>query len=238
MTLLKKLNYLIETLREYGFKECLRIGWTGFFYRGTSRLLLVALSKPNYIERTSAATKFYDFRFASVVELQALSKNPEYEITQLDIDRVRTGISRCLVQFDGNLLTGYTWVWLNKLAYIADGFYLNLPDDAIYNYKALTLPTYRGFGFQGVRHLKLLELLRPEGITRLFGFVDSYNTKSLRGVKKSGFVPVGELVIKKRGTMVHSQLRLKADFWPGKPVLNDMGRSVDSPLPTGFSKGL
>jgi nitrogenase molybdenum-iron protein alpha/beta subunit len=45
-------------------------------------------------------------------------------------------------------------------------------------------------------------------------------------------------VIKKRGTMVHSQLRLKADFWPGKPVLNDMGRSVDSPLPTGFSKGL
>jgi hypothetical protein len=198
----------------------------GFFYRGGSRLVLVALTKPNCIERTSAASKFYDFHFASVVELEALKKYPDYEIDQLDVDRVRNGISRCLVQFDGNQLTGYTWVWLKKLAYIADGFYLNLPDDAIYNYKALTVPAYRGYGFQGLRHLKLLELLRPEGITRLFGFVDSYNTQSFRGVKKSGFEPVGELVITKRGATVHTQLRLRADFWPGRPVLDDMPCSV------------
>jgi len=227
MTLLNKLNYLFVTWREYGFKECLRIGWMGFFYRGASRLVLVALTKPNYIERTSAASKFYDFHFASVAELEALNKYPEYEIAQLDIDRVRNGIARCLVQFDGNELTGYTWIWLKKLAYIADGFYLNLPDDAIYNYKALTLPAYRGYGFQGLRHLKLLEFLRAEGITRLFGFVDSYNSKSFRGVRKSGFEPVGELVIKKRGATVRSQLRLNADFWPGNPVSDDMGHAVD-----------
>ncbi|WP_320821976.1 hypothetical protein [Reinekea sp.] len=227
MTPLNKLNYLFGTFRNYGFKECLRIGWMGVFYRGASRLVLVALTKPRCIERTAAASKFYDFHFASVAELEVLSKIPDYEITQLDIDRVRNGISRCLVQLDGSELTGYTWVWLNKLAYITDGFYLNLPDDAIYNYKALTLPAYRGYGFQGLRHLKLLEFLRPEGITRLFGFVDSYNTKSFRGVKKSGFEPVGELVIMKGASAIRTQLRLRADFWPGSPVEDDTGRAVN-----------
>ncbi|ATX76288.1 acyl-CoA N-acyltransferase [Reinekea forsetii] len=153
----------------------------------------------------------------------AMKKKPDYEIAQLDVDRVRMGIARCLVQWDGDQLTGYTWVWLKKLAYIADGFYLNLPDDAIYNYKALTLPAYRGFGFQGLRHVKLLELLRPDGIRQLFGFVASENTRSFRGVRKSGYQVVGELLIRKTGQRVQTRLRLNADFWPGKPVLDDMG---------------
>ena len=223
MTLVTKLNYLFKIYREYGFREFLRIGWLGLWHHGANRLVLLALTKPTYVQRSSADERFYDFHFASVDELMAMKKKPDYEIAQLDVDRVRMGIARCLVQWDGDQLTGYTWVWLKKLAYIADGFYLNLPDDAIYNYKALTLPAYRGFGFQGLRHVKLLELLRPDGIRQLFGFVASENTRSFRGVRKSGYQVVGELLIRKTGQRVQTRLRLNADFWPGKPVLDDMG---------------
>ena len=227
MTLVTKFNYLFTILRDYGLREFLRIGWLGLWHHGTNRLVLLALTKPTYVQRSSAAERFYDFHFASIEELMAMKNNPDYEIAQLDVERVRNGTARCLLQLDGDQLTGYTWVWLNKLAYIADGFYLNLPDDAIYNYKALTLPVYRGFGFQGLRHVKLLELLAADGIRRLFGFVASENTRSFRGVRKSGYQVVGELLIRKNGRRVQTRLRLNADFWPGKPALDDMGCPVD-----------
>ena len=87
----------------------------------------------------------------------------------------------------------------------------------LYNYKGYTAPAYRGDGYNALRHLHLLRLLKSEGVTRLFGFVDHLNTKSLHGVKKSGYVKVGELTISHKDGVVKANLSVGQDFWPGVP---------------------
>jgi hypothetical protein len=75
MTLVTKLNYLFKIYREHGFREFLRIGWLGLWHHGANRLVLLALTKPNYVQRSSADERFYDFHFASVDELMEMKKN-------------------------------------------------------------------------------------------------------------------------------------------------------------------
>ncbi|MFQ3262075.1 hypothetical protein [Reinekea sp.] len=218
MSLSKKVFFLSEAYKLHGLPGFIRTLAAGIRYKNCKRLILVALSNPRRIEKAITASKNHDFHFATPNELREMKEIDEYQIADIDIERVEKDIARCLVQWDGDKLTGYAWVWVSKLAYIDDGVYLTLPDDAIYNYKALTLPEYRGLAFQGLRHLKLLELLKGEGVNRLFGFVDHFNIRSLQGVKKSGYSPVGELVIRKTNNQVTSKLKLQTDFWPGKPI--------------------
>jgi len=214
------LGIILEKQQNFGVKEALRIAWSGLLNLGARRLILYALSTPKAIPKAVEAAKNHTFKFASLEELMFFSQDPDNRIGQVDIDRVKNGHVQCLLQLDGEFLAGFAWVWRSKLAYISDGFHLNLPDDTIYNYKGFTHPKYRGYGFQAMRHVQLLSLLENEGITRLFGFVDHFNSRSLRGVKKSGYEKVGELKIRhKKNGKVKSNLTLDELFWAGVPRL-------------------
>ena len=212
---------VVDTYRRHGLREAARVGRDGVRYAGASRKILVVLSEPRPIPRAIEAASTHTFKFASAPELEALGRNPDYAITAADVERVSAGVARCLVQLDGDQLAGYAWIWNSRLAYLedvengvhVDGVHINLPDDTIYNYKAYTNPAYRGYGFQALRHLQLLKLTEAEGVRRLFGYVDHFNSDSLRGVQKSGYVPVGELRIrhhKGRATMV---VDVEESFW-------------------------
>jgi len=215
MKCLIQFKFLLEVYRLHGVIEMLQVAWSGLINKGGNRLILLALKKPRKIERALQLSKDHDFHFATVEELSAFKGLAEYDIEEFSVDWLRRGIARCLLQMDGDKLTGYAWVWNSKLAYIIDGVYINLPAQAIYNFKALTLPEYRGCGYQGLRHLKLLELLKAEGVDQLFGYVHHLNTRSLHGVKKSGYEKVGELNIRHRRGLVQSKLTLKPSFWSG-----------------------
>ena len=217
MALSQRIQFLRETLRDHGFGEMLRAGWDGLRYSGQSRKFLFALYEPRSMPDAIEAAKNHTFKFATPDELRAFSSNPKYSIEAVDIERVASGFARCMLQLDGNNLVGYAWIWTHRLAYIEDGVHLNLPDDTIYNYKGYTNPDYRGFGFQALRHLNLLKLTEVEGVRRLFGFVDRFNSKSLKGVRKSGYVQVGELRIKHGGGRVRMVLDVDQDFWSSKP---------------------
>lgn len=218
MNVVKDLKYILKIYREMGANEAWATLLSGIKHIGSTCHILVALENPQPIEKAFRASEGHEFKFASPDDLRKLKELPEYEISQVDVDRVENKIARCLLHIDGDIVTGYAWVWNSSLAYIDDGFYLNLPSHAIYNYKALTLPEYRGLGFQGLRHLKLLELLKDEGIENLFGFVNHLNRKSLHGVQKSGYRPIGELQIKKKNGNVLTNLKVDKKFWPGLPV--------------------
>lgn len=210
--------YLKDVYRLHGFREMFQTAWIGGIYKGSKRLMLVSLSNPKPIPKAIEAAKNHRFFFAGPEDLVQFRQNPEYQIADIDIERVKNNIARCLLQMDGDILAGYAWVWVSKLAYITDGFYINLPLSTVYNYKGYTNPKYRGLGFQGLRHLKLLEVLESEGVTSLFGFVDRLNTKSLHGVKKSGYEVIGELVIRHGKERVLTRLSLPEWFWSGKEV--------------------
>lgn len=209
-------TYLKNVYRFHGLREMLIIACVAGFYKGSKRMMLVSLNNPKPIPRAVDAAKNHRFFFAEPEDIIRFQSNPDNELTDTHIQRVKNGVSRCLMQLDGDILAGYSWVWTSKLAYIDDGVYINLPDSVIYNYKGYTNPVYRGLGFQGLRHLKLLELLEPEGVTSLFAFVDRLNTKSLHGVKKSGYQIIGELIIRHKQGRVFVRLSLPEWFWPGK----------------------
>jgi GNAT superfamily N-acetyltransferase len=212
---------VVDTYRKHGLREAVRVGHDGVRYAGASRKILVVLSEPKPIPRAIEAAATHTFTFATAAQLEELSRTPAYSITPADVQRVADGVARCLLQLDGDKLAGYAWIWNGRLAYLedvengvhVDGVHINLPDDTIYNYKAYTNPDYRGYGFQALRHLQLLKMTQDEGVRRLFGYVDHFNSDSLKGVRKSGYVPVGELRIrhaKGRATMV---LDVEESFW-------------------------
>ncbi len=212
---------VVDTYRKHGLREALRVGRDGVRYAGESRKILVVLSEPRPIPRAIEAASTHTFKFASAQELLELGRNPAYAITAADVERVAGGIARCLLQLDGDKLAGYAWIWNSRLAYIedvengvqVDGVHINLPDDTIYNYKAYTNPEYRGYGFQALRHLQLLKLTEDEGVRRLFGYVDHFNSDSLKGVRKSGYVPVGELRVRHRKGRASMVLDVEESFW-------------------------
>ena len=213
MDLRAKLRYLTDIFRSHGLREAVRSAWVGLRFRGESRKILFALYAPRPMPDAVEAARNHDFRFATAEEMERLARTPAYEIAPIDIARVRSGIARCMLQMDGDRLVGYAWIWTNRLAFIEDGVHLNLPDDTIYNYKAYTNPEYRGYGFQALRHLNLLRLTAGEGVRRLFGFVDHFNTRSLHGVRKSGYVPVGSIRIRRRDGRVRLVVEVQQDFW-------------------------
>jgi len=196
----------------------LRTAVRGAIYDGATRKILVALTHPQVLPDAAEAARTHTLRFATLEDLLPLLEDKSALIAPLDIERVRRGTARCLLQLDGTRLVGYSWVWNTRPAQIDDGIYLHLPKHTRYIFKGYTSSAYRGYAFQALRHLKSLELLRSEGVEHLFGFVDQYNFKSLHGVRKSGFVPVGSVVIRRRAGRVRMTVDVDQQFWSDDPA--------------------
>jgi hypothetical protein len=131
---------------------------------------------------------------------------------ETDIDAARRG-DRCLLQWDGSRLVGYTWASVSPLVFIADGLHVNLPEDTAYIYNTYTADEYRGYGFQALRRVRLMELLAPEGKRRLFCYVLRENLNSVSDIRKSGYERVGEIRLARRGGQVRAAIRVTNEFW-------------------------
>jgi hypothetical protein len=176
------------------------------------RLFLIVLTTPRPTPAASEAAKNHTFRIASREELIAYTKLPEAKLYDRDVASYDTGC-RCLLQLDGDELVGYTWIGTARLVELMWGLHFNMPDDMVYNYNGYTVPSYRGTSYQALRHLKILELCRPQGTRRLFGYVDHLNYASLRGTEKSGYERIGVLYGVKRDGRIRFSLSVKDDAW-------------------------
>jgi hypothetical protein len=219
MGLRENFSTLGAAFRAGGLPEMLRTAVRGVAYDGATRMILVALTQPRVLPDAAEAAKTHTLRFATVEDLTPLLEDKSADISPMDIERLRRGTARCMLQLDGPRLVGYSWVWNTRPAQIDDAIYLHLPKHTQYIFKGYTNPAYRGYAFQALRHLKSLELLRTEGVQHLFGFVDQYNFKSLHGVRKSGFVPVGSVVIRRRRGRVRMTIDVDQHFWSDDPAI-------------------
>jgi ribosomal protein S18 acetylase RimI-like enzyme len=121
---------------------------------------------------------------------------------------------RCLLQLDERQrLVGYAWVAVAPVVFLTDGLHLALPADTAYVYKTYTLPEYRGAGLQPLRTLELLRRVEAEGRRRLLCFVKDTNLESLRGVRKAGYEPVGDVRFSFLRDHVRTDVRLAREWW-------------------------
>lgn len=187
------------------------IFWGGYTDK-SCRVFLFELTTPRPTLESIRAAEGHTFRFATIEDIHTYQDGPIWDIWDIDILAFERG-DRCLLQFDGNTLVGYTWLAASSLVEITWGFHFNLPDDTAYNYKGFTAPAYRGKGFQPLRHLKLLEHIKKTGQHRLFSYVNQMNLSSLKGVKKSGYKKVGFLRCMKKKDKVRFILKVPNDLW-------------------------
>jgi hypothetical protein len=176
------------------------------------RIFLYELDTPRPRPEAIQAAAGHTFRFATEEEVRALHADPAAEVMDQDLLAFERG-ARCLLQYDGDTLVGYTWLNASPLIHVMWGLHFNLPDDTAYNYKGFTAPAYRGKGFQPLRHLKILEHIREGGQRRLFGYVDHLNLNSIRGVRKSGYRKVGVLRIVRKAGRVRIAVKVAGDLW-------------------------
>ena len=200
-----RLNSLVKTVGVTGLFVHLWRRFLVFKPGGQSfRLFLVQLTTPTPSADALEKAKHHTFRFGTREELELLADKPGTGLRKKCISHLDNGC-RCLLQLDGDKLVGFTWVSDSPLIELLWGIHYNLASDMAYNFHGYTTKPYRGTAFQSVRHIKLLELIKPEGKTRLLGYVDHLNHKSLRGVKKSGYVKIGELCgTRRKGVLTYS----------------------------------
>jgi len=187
-------------------------------------MFVMVLSTPRPAPEAVRAATGHEFHFADRDEIQRLAGEAGSNLLERDVVSLERG-GRCLVQYEGSALVGYTWVSDSPLIDVAWGFHLNLPDDTVYNYNGFTTKPYRGTSFQALRHLKVLERVREEGKRRLLGFVDHMNFASLRGVAKSGYEQVGVLCGVRRNGKVRFTLTLDERSWGRATRLGPLQRS-------------
>ena len=174
-------------------------------------LLLFGLTEPRDLTAVAAAAG-HEFRFARAEEVQRYVAENRTPWTMADVERLRDG-ARCLLQFDGDRLAGYTWVSVRSPAHLTDGVHLSLPADVSYTFKTFTYPEFRGRSFRALRTLEIFRRLQTEGRRRLLCYVPDTNAESLRGVRKSGAVPVGKVTIDRGRSLVHVSIAIEHEFW-------------------------
>ena len=177
-----------------------------------SRIFLFVLTTPRPTPAAAEAGKHHRFRWATLEDIERLKTDSSSKIFERDVESLKSG-NRCLLQYDGDTLAGYTWIAGSRLVELMWGMHFNLADDLVYNYNGFTMPAYRGTAFQALRHLKVLEHTRDEGTRRLFGYVDHLNYNSLKGVQKSGYQAVGTLRGVKRNGRISFELDVESHAW-------------------------
>lgn len=216
MDMQDKLSKIYLLLKRHGLKGLIvylfRIVFLGGCTDKKCRIFLFKLTTPRPAPESIRAAEGHTFRFATIEDIRAYRMDPKWDIRDIDISALKGG-DRCLLQLDGNALVGYAWLAASPLVELTWGFHFNMPDDTVYNYKGFTSPDYRGKGFQPLRHLKLLEYVKAEGRSRLFGYVDQMNLSSLNGLKKSGYERVGVLRCIKIQDRLKFFLKVSEDFW-------------------------
>lgn len=132
------------------------------------------------------------WRMASMDDLQGMRKDAKWDISEDKIALFRAG-DACLLSFVDDQLAGYTWTHAAGRPTLMPGLTISVPAQYLYNFAALTLPEFRGFGLQPYRHHVALTCGQWGDKQGLIGFVKATNFASRHGQAKSGYRKIGTL---------------------------------------------
>ena len=218
MSIATKMVQSIDLSRKLGLREATihfgRAAMTRWRAGERFRLFLMEL-KITSLQDSLPVQSGYQCRFLTVEELQFYAKAGGYNLCKDDLVSNESE-NRCLGQFASEKLVGYSWLSFSGMVDLGWGLHFNLPDDMAYNYNGYTLPAYRGGGLQGLRHLAILKHAQLAGKTRLFAYVDHLNYRSLHGVRKSGYRPIGAISGLKRDGKLRFVLDVEDAAWSDK----------------------
>ena len=133
------------------------------------------------------------FRLAGEAELLRCCEDASLGVQP---DWARSALARgdlCVAAFDGEVLAGYVWTSLDRAPDL-DGMWVQVPPVAVYRYKSLVRPAYRGRNVAArLYHCRDADDL-ARGRRFSVGFIHAHNRASFSAARKSGSRPVGWVV--------------------------------------------
>ncbi len=133
-----------------------------------------------------------EYRFLSCDDLRAAAADPRHELEAPIAGRLLSGRDFCFAAFHGDRLANYAWYAVEKIEpEHSFGAGLKLPPDAVYLYKAYTVPEFRGRQIHGAALSRAAEHFRQRGLSQMIAIVDFANRASLRSHAKLGFRAAG-----------------------------------------------
>jgi len=131
-------------------------------------------------------------RLATLQDLEALRKDPIWEVGDDKISYFHAGDS-CLLSYVDGKLAGYTWAHTLGRPELIPNLTIAVPDVFLYNYAGFTLKEFRGVGLQPYRHHAVLNHEKWQGKKGLLGYVRHTNFSSRHGQEKSGYRTIGAI---------------------------------------------
>jgi hypothetical protein len=135
-----------------------------------------------------------EYRFLCGDDVRAAASDPRHELDASFAQRSESGRDFCFAAFHGSRLASYSWYAIETIEpEHSFGAGLKLPRDAVYLYKALTVPDYRGKQIHGAALSRAAEHFLQRGAAQMVAIVDFANRASMRSHIKLGFLPAGRL---------------------------------------------
>jgi L-amino acid N-acyltransferase YncA len=136
-----------------------------------------------------------EFRFMTADEVRAAAADPIYELDEAMAARLQSGRDSCFAAWHGDRLASFAWYAVQSVEpEHSFGAGLRLPRDTVYQYKAITVPEYRGRQLHGAALSRAAAHFRQRGMSQMIAIVEFGNQASLRSHAKLGFRPAGSLL--------------------------------------------
>lgn len=135
-------------------------------------------------------------------------------LSQADLyDRFDIG-DRCFAVIDRGEIATYVWAQFDTKRMDELRLVFKLKPNQAWFYNAVTVKSARGRGYYPNIMRYTAKALRAEGFDELFGYSESQNLASIRGLEKAGYVPVVLIHMKKVLSSVNYKLTIfDKDFW-------------------------
>jgi ribosomal protein S18 acetylase RimI-like enzyme len=159
--------------------------------RGGLQLLRV-FSRPLRPAERGAPPAGLELRLLGEDELVAHSRDPSLELREAMIRAQYRRGGVCLGVLDGALLAGYVW-FAYDVAPHGEGIAVEVPPRAVYRYKALVRPAYRGRGIAPALYRAADFHVAREGRETVVSCIAPQNRASVAATLKSGSRPLGLL---------------------------------------------
>ena len=129
--------------------------------------------------------------------------DPELDLRPAGVEQAFARGDLCVGAYEGTRLAGYCWLALSPLPHL-DGVWVEFGSHAVWTYKSLVRPPYRGRGIAPALYRFADSACRQRGRSQSLLCVEAHNTPSIAAGLRAGYAPSGWAGWLRREGSVHA----------------------------------
>jgi GNAT superfamily N-acetyltransferase len=116
--------------------------------------------------------------------------DPELDLRLAGVEQAFARGDLCVGAYEGDRLAGYCWLAFSPLPHL-DGVWVEFGPHAVWTYKSLVRPGYRGRGIAAALYRHGDVACRERGRSTSLLCVEAHNTPSITAGLRAGYAPLG-----------------------------------------------